>query len=67
MAFLAFNLAIFFIINKVLIYKVWVNLLFIIVELCRGLEGLDKAIEERIKGREVFILTGLLISHEWLK
>jgi hypothetical protein len=62
-ASLAFNLAISFITNRVLIYKVQVNLLSIIVKLCQGLEGLDKAIERRIEGYEVFILVGLLISH----
>ena len=67
MAFLAFNLAVFFTTNRVLIYKVRVNSLFIIVKLCRGLEGLDRAIEERIKGREVFISAGLLISYGWPK
>jgi len=64
-ASLAFDLAVCFVATDgVLIGGVRENSLSVIVELCRGLEGLIGA-AGRVEGREVYIPAGLSISHGW--
>ena len=67
-ASLAFDLAVYFVATDgVLIGGVQENSLSAIVKLCRGLEGLIRAVIRaiggRIEGYKVYILAGLLISH----